>query len=375
MLDIDICGEASNGREAILQAETLRPDVIIMDLSMPLMNGLEAIREIGRFHPETQIVILSQYDVPASLSDASGAITHVPKASLWTKLVPALRSIQFGDEPDASGEATSSLESARKALRESEERFRFTFEQSAVGMSHVSPDGHHLRTNSRLSELLGYTPQEFQSLHFHDITHPSDLAREIDLARKLANGEIDRYCLEARYFSKGGNIVPADLTVNAVRDSRGKLRYSVRVIAESAARISAQAALETAKRDLTLASGHLDLLAHHTGASIHRCSREFKYLWVNQLFADWLRKPVDQIVGRLIADIIGSEAFSLLRPRFEEVLSGKDVTYEETTTYGGVEPRHISAAYRPIVDPAGSITGWLAVLRDLTPPKSRSASS
>ena len=376
MLDIEVCGEASNGQEAILEAENLKPDVIIMDLSMPGMNGLQAIREIRRLHSEIQIVILSQYDIPASVAKESGAISFISKVSLWTKLVPTLRGIQFGDSEDPEDESQQTytpLEKAHKALREMEERFRSTFEQSAVGITHVSPDGHHLRANYKLCELLGYSRHEFQSLRFHDITHPADLVAELDLSRRLMIGEIDRYSVETRFIRKDGHILPVDLTVNAVRDSRGKLKFCIRIVGESVARKSALADLEAAKRELAVATRHLDLLANHTTASANRCSRDLKYFWVNQHYANWLGKSVDQIVGQPIVDVIGREAFSVLRPHFEEVLAGKEVTCEETTTYGSREPRRISAAYRPIPGPSGSVTGWLAVVRDLTTPKSRSA--
>ena len=376
MLDIEVCGEARNGHEAILQTQNLHPDVVIMDLSMPGMNGLQAIREICDLHPQIQIVILSQYDIPAALAQASCAITYVPKASLWTKLIPALRGIQFGDSPDSPGdEASSSLERARQALRETEERFRITFEQSAVGMSHSSPDGHHLRANYKLCELLGYSRNEFQRLRFQDITYPGDLVLELDLAHKLAIGEIDRYKLETRYIRKDGCIIHVDLTVNAVRDSHGRIKFCIRVVQEAGARKMAQADLDKAKRDLAVASSHLDLVANYTTTSVNRCSRDLKYLWANQHYANWLHRPMDEIIGQPIVDVIGKEAFSVLRPRFEEVLSGKDVAYEGTTPYGSVEPRHISAAYRPMIGASGSVTGWFAVVRELNEPKSRSARS
>lgn len=64
--DWEICGDAGNGREAITKVWELSPDLVILDLSMPVMNGFEAARVIRRLAPSTKIVFLSVHDVPAT---------------------------------------------------------------------------------------------------------------------------------------------------------------------------------------------------------------------------------------------------------------------------------------------------------------------
>jgi len=60
--DFDVCGEAKNGREAIAKAQELRPDLIVIDLSMPIMNGLEATRAIKKIMPAVRIIMFTEYD-------------------------------------------------------------------------------------------------------------------------------------------------------------------------------------------------------------------------------------------------------------------------------------------------------------------------
>src|ERR1035441_4381123 len=73
--DWEVCGEASNGREAVASAASLKPDIVVMDISMPDMNGLEATRQILKDNPETEVLILSMHESEQLVREAlpSGA--------------------------------------------------------------------------------------------------------------------------------------------------------------------------------------------------------------------------------------------------------------------------------------------------------------
>jgi CheY-like chemotaxis protein len=91
---IVVCGEAVNGSDAIDKANRLRPDVVIMDISMPIVDGLRATRVIRRLLPKIEVITLSQYEL-SDLSEVleAGARTHVPKLAIWDALLPALRAL------------------------------------------------------------------------------------------------------------------------------------------------------------------------------------------------------------------------------------------------------------------------------------------
>jgi len=97
--DIEIIGEAGDGREAIKKAEELSPDVIIMDIAMPEMDGLEATRRILKQNPKARIIILSQYDDREYVLSAikAGSAGYVPKRALGSELVSAIRTVHRGD--------------------------------------------------------------------------------------------------------------------------------------------------------------------------------------------------------------------------------------------------------------------------------------
>ncbi len=110
----------------------------------------------------------------------------------------------------------------------------------------------------------------------------------------------------------------------------------------------------------------LDFVTKQMAAAVTRCSRDFRYLWANQAYADWLRRPLENVIGRPIADVLGKAAFEALLPKFDRVLTGEIVYYEQETDFRGIGARWISAHYTPTFDGDGSVNGWVAVVLDIT---------
>jgi len=97
--DIEVVGEAANGREALDKIAELSPDVVLMDLAMPLMGGLEATRRIRREFPEVKVLALTQYDdseyvIPVISAGARGFIT---KMAAFSELASAIQAVYRGD--------------------------------------------------------------------------------------------------------------------------------------------------------------------------------------------------------------------------------------------------------------------------------------
>ena len=96
--DMDMVGEARNGEEAVERFRTLRPDVTLMDLQMPGMNGVDAITAIRAEYPEARIIVLTTYagDVQAVRALKAGALGYLLKNSLRTELIDAIRDVHRG---------------------------------------------------------------------------------------------------------------------------------------------------------------------------------------------------------------------------------------------------------------------------------------
>jgi PAS domain S-box-containing protein len=95
----------------------------------------------------------------------------------------------------------------RRALADSEARFRVTFENAPVGIGHVAPDGRWLRVNEAMCRFLGYPADELMTKSFQDTTHPDDLAASVARVDQMCDGKVDRYNADKRYLRKDGAIV------------------------------------------------------------------------------------------------------------------------------------------------------------------------
>jgi len=157
--------------------------------------------------------------------DAAGAGTRVFRS--------AKAPLRMEDGTVAGLVAVSSditqLKDTETALRQSEQRFRATFEQAAVGIAHAGLDGHFLRVNNRFCDLLGYTRAELLTVTFREFTHPDDLPASLDGLRRLVAGEIPAVTMDKRYLRKDGSQLWVSLTVSLVRDGAGAPDYCIAV--------------------------------------------------------------------------------------------------------------------------------------------------
>jgi DNA-binding NarL/FixJ family response regulator len=90
---LHVCGEAENGKQAVEKVKELNPDLVLLDINMPVMNGVQAAYEIRRISPSTKIIFFTIHDSPEALAAGRtvGVDAFVPKAAAGTQLIPAVK--------------------------------------------------------------------------------------------------------------------------------------------------------------------------------------------------------------------------------------------------------------------------------------------
>lgn len=134
-----------------------------------------------------------------------------------------------------------------EALRESEQRFRDTFENAAVGMAHVDMDGRFLRVNETLCQIVGYTRGELLCTTFQELTYLDDLAADLEQFTSLLRGDVPSYSTEKRYVRKDGSLVWVAMSVSLQRDAAGKPVNTICAIQDITSRKRLEEELRQAK--------------------------------------------------------------------------------------------------------------------------------
>lgn len=125
---------------------------------------------------------------------------------------------------------------AEKALLASEQNFRATFEQGALGFAHVSPEGYFQRINQKFCDITGYSREEMLKLAIKDITHPQDFKIDLGFFQQLLKGEKNNFSRETRLIRKKGDDIWVNLTATLVRDDLDQPLFVVSTIEDITSR-------------------------------------------------------------------------------------------------------------------------------------------
>ncbi len=151
---------------------------------------------------------------------------------------------------------------AEDKLRVSEDTFRGSFENAAIGMANVGLDGNWMKVNDTLCHILGYSKKELLKMTFQNITYIKDLEIDLKLVGELIDGKKDFYHLEKRYVHKKGKIIWGMLSVSVIRNSNGTPCYFVVQITDISTQKKSQLNLEVLTEKLTKQNTQLASFAH-----------------------------------------------------------------------------------------------------------------
>ncbi len=152
--------------------------------------------------------------------------------------------------------------------KNSEELFKTIFEQSAVGIAQITPDGRFKRTNSKFADIIGYSIDELTTMRFDEITYPEDLNTESKIIELVKKGKLDSFEIEKRYIHKNGHLVWAELFSNVVRDENNNIQYAVASVIDITKRKIAETALQQSEEKLRISEEKYRILFENTGDAL-----------------------------------------------------------------------------------------------------------
>jgi PAS domain S-box-containing protein len=211
---------------------------------------------------------------------------------------------------------------AEQARRESEERFRATFENAGVGMALVDMQGHPLKSNPALRQMLGYSEEELTRMAFTEFTYLDDCELDWGLYRELTAGKRDKYDIEKRYLKKGGGVLWGLLTVSLVKDKEGRPDYAVGMVQDITERKKAEMYLKASEQ-------RYRRFVERNAAGVFRTTWEGKFLECNDaLLRVFGFDSAEEVKGRPVPDLYSDPADrqSILdHLRREKTVSGREI--------------------------------------------------
>ncbi len=251
---------------------------------------------------------------------------HSPSESRWFRLIVN----RLAD--DAEGAAVvmhadiTKRRLAEGALRESEELFRGTFEQAAVGIAHSSPDGTFIQVNDKLCALGGYPREVLLGRSFHDLVHPDD-RDAVETARvEMIDGVRASYSAEIRYFRSDGEISWANIIVTPTRNDSGETKYFISVVEDITARKRAESALHASEQQFASAF-------EYAAIGVALVSPDGRWLKVNRALCRMLGYSETEMLARTVQDITHPDDLDSDLERARRLLAGDDDSYQVEKRY------------------------------------------
>jgi len=217
------------GAEAVERVAADAGWALLLDQKLPDMTGTEVIQSLMDRGCRVPFVAMTGHGDERTAVEMMklGARDYLTKGLDLPDLLPEVFRRLFREL-----ETERRLARAEEALRDSEKLFRTVFEQAAVGVAQVMPDGRFMNVNDRFCEIVGYTKDEMRALTFRDITHPEDLYLDEENVARVVGGETDAFEIEKRYLHKDGHAVWIKLFSNVVRSEAGEVRYAVAAVTD-----------------------------------------------------------------------------------------------------------------------------------------------
>ncbi len=233
--------ECTSGSDALKKILKYEFAVILLDVVMPGLDGLETARIIRQREASRHIPILFLTAAGAEMGQiykaySVGAVDYLVKP-IEPDIVKAKVAVfveLWRKEGQIRAQEAQLRDAERRrseqALKESDALYEATFDKAAIGIAHMATDGHWLRANQKLADIVGYSRAELVQLRVQDLAHPDDVEHIVSDLRRVLSGEVETLAEERRYCHRDGRTIWVSLTVSLLKDDAGRPRHFVSII-------------------------------------------------------------------------------------------------------------------------------------------------
>ncbi|MDJ0706485.1 MAG: PAS domain S-box protein [Leptolyngbyaceae cyanobacterium MO_188.B28] len=335
-------------QEALKVVQAAPPDLILLDIPKLLTDGYEVRQSLKTEAHSWEIPIIfigdpGQTENIKEVFDAGGAdyircpfqieevLARIGHHITLSKLKQRLQA-----QTELLQQERLQRRQSEAILQDSEERFRATFEQSAVGIAYCTLEGYFTWTNQKFCDIVGYSQDELRSLTYADITHPNDLAVESRYVEAVLDNRLPTYSLEKRYIRQDDSCVWVNLTFSPVRGACGEIKYAAAMVEDISERKQSEAALKASNEQL-------QAILEVVPGIVSWISSDLRYLGVNQKLAQTFRLPQTAFIDQDIGFLNTSSEFSdFMREFFASPI--EDASCEVSARVSGATQNYLIVA-------------------------------
>jgi PAS domain S-box-containing protein len=266
--------------------------------------------------------------------------------------------------PESTGRKSDATEP--RSVLSNEKRYRALFDLVPVAVYSIDASGVIQEYNRRAAELWGREPVlgdtdkrfcgSFKLFRPDGSFMPHD---QCPMAEVVTGTLAEAHDAEVLIERPDGSRITVIVNIRPLKNERGDVIGAINCFYDITSRKLTEEARRTREAEL-------ELVINQTPFMLTRCSRDLRYQFVSQTYAEMLgRQPAD-VAGHTIVEIIGQDAFEIIRPYVETVLQGTRVEFECDIPYRGAGTRFVRVVYTPDTDERGSVHGWIASILDVS---------